>query len=52
MNRYLLNRLSAIFWLVLLLSLFAKKAAANNDYTASVGDIGDLMPRLAVTGKA
>lgn len=47
MNRYLLNRLSAIFWIVLIFSLFAKKAAANEN-TVDFNGIGGFISPAAV----
>ncbi|MCK9606649.1 MAG: hypothetical protein M0R33_09390 [Methylomonas sp.] len=47
MNRYLLNRLSAIFWIVLIFSLFAKKAAAD-EFPVDFNDIGGFMSPAAV----
>lgn len=47
MNRYLLNRLSAIFWLVMIFSLFAKKSIAE-DYTACFNDAGGLSSTAAI----
>ncbi|AEG02641.1 hypothetical protein Metme_4291 [Methylomonas methanica MC09] len=48
MSRYLLNRLSAIFWLVMIFSLFAKKSVAD-DYTACFNDTGSLSSAAVVT---
>lgn len=47
MNRYLLNRLSAIFWLVMIFSLFAKKSIAE-DYTACFNEAGGVSSTAAI----